>query len=238
MFEVYNTHGTKVADAVNPTLALRGKYTATIPAGSARDREVTIEVSDTDIPVFAIRPAANRPTYIRWPRVKPGDPTKWQLTITTNAFADDSLDGDPFGAVNTTAYNVTVYHFDRALPTNDNYGLQLFDATGRCTFQGNQKAAKVVAAAPFNFGRGSNISATAPSGRVYAAIANYGFLSVTETGSWGWRERHFREQVIVTGNTVDLQGGYPVFHLAVSSGPEKTRRHGLPGGFIIDVTGY
>jgi hypothetical protein len=237
MFEVYNTHGTKVADASNPTLALRGKYTATIPAGSARDREVTIEVSNTDIPVFAIRPANNRPTYIRWPRVKPGDPTKWLLTITTNSIADDGLDGDPFGPVDTTSYNVTVYHFDRALPTSDKYGLQLFDAQGRCTFQGNQKAAKVVAASGFDFGRGSMVSHTA-SGRILAVIANYGFLGVTETGPWGWRERHYREMVIVNGSYAELHGGYPVFHLALSSGPEKTRRHGLPGGFIIDVTGY
>lgn len=72
---------------------------------------------------------------------------------------------------NTLSANVTAYVFDEApAPAAGTFGMVLFDAAGKCTFNSNYPAARIVGLVTPNQSTHNYNALTPPSGRTYATV--------------------------------------------------------------------
>jgi len=231
--QIFNSTGQIVADVTSPTLALRNKYTMTIPAGTGLVRSSTmLEVPNTELPFFAIRPnSANRPTFILSNVPKVGTPTTRQIIVSTCEPMDFEDQNPPTVSSQQTSYTVTLYYFDRP-QVSGTYGLQLFDASGNCTFDSAGKFARVFAAGvgSYNLG-GSQIGAVAAN-----LTSRY---RIAQVGGVGWREGQYREYCTVNGSAAVLAARTMVGYVNLGGSPTAVDRiYGYEGGFVLPVTGY
>lgn len=227
-----------MADVTSPTYMFKNKYTITIPAGAGRVRAATIDVSECENPVFVARcTVTNRRFTIDW-RPKPGVPGTYQVRAITMHEVFDPEDGSAiqYDTINTAALTIEIFHFDWPVMSSAKSGLQLFDATGRCTFDSNLRPARVVRALLSGFGYDDW---TAPGGVRVGVLPFYNFnLSFRNNPFDGYYELWWREAFVFLGERVLT---HQLFcHNAitgVTSGPLYEKPHGTPGVLFIDLAG-
>lgn len=230
--QVFNTSGTVTVDDTSPTLAFKAKATANIPAGSGNIRLASVDFLNCDVPLFAFRPnSANR--IVRLVGIDTLTPTSRRVTVMTGRVWDE---GDTPPTVNSAALGVTIYHFDRPVPSASNYGLRIFDSAGNCTFDALQKPAIVKAhydpATMFG-------SWTLPVGRIGAAISSlYSHFYVVDELSQAW-ERLRGDFISVNANVHSyLSDALFSEQLVAGGGGDLSRPAGRQAMTLIDVTGY
>ena len=230
-FQVYNSHGTLVADVNDVTMGFRGKYLVTVPSGAGALRYVDIEVPNCDMPSFAFRPTSYGRNCFAEFTPKPGTPTTMQIRVWTGAETIVE-DGNPVyqEAINTASFQVWIYHFDR--PGNDgNYGLQLFNAAGEITFNSNYPPARVLKGFSTDdlTSYSPALPAIIPSNRSYIASLN--------RSPDGWIELWAREMFrFESMYQVRFQEMFYTFSTAISPTTAYERYTGIVGGIVIDVS--
>lgn len=239
-FQAFNTFGTLVADMTTPTLTLRNKITVTVPAGAGTIRFVDQLFTNCDIPVFAFRPnGANRNFFADVSTVV-GQPTQRSVRCWTAReviVSPDDSEPVSFDTNNTTSFTVTIYHFDRpATPGASGFGLQLFDELSRCTFDSNQKPARVLRSLSGAFGYDDF---TFPTSVAPAVIPSHNWLYETRNNPFdGWHEIWWRENWRFGGNRVESFDLFSHNFISLSGGPAISRPNGRSSGIFVDVLGY
>lgn len=175
--EVRNNSGSIQINDQNPTLALRSKQAGVT---SASLYSYTTHVfNNVDVPAFGLQCQS---TWVYIASMKRVGNT---VTVTVG------------GAI--TGRDYTIYHFDRPLPTSSNgFGLQVFDASGKCTFD-SHRSPGVIRAVAHQVGDtwATTITTPKPSDRAWCGIiANsldvYTDIDGGQIGpnEW-WREQMF-----------------------------------------------
>lgn len=235
--QVFNSQGTIVADVTSPTYMFRNKYTITVPAGAGRVRAAIIDVANCENPVFVARcTLTNRRFTIDW-RPKPGVPGTYEVrALALHEVFDEEDMALQYETVNTAALPVEVFHFDWPIMSAEKSGLQLFDGTGRCTFDSNLRPARVARALLSSFG---SDDWTAPSGVRVGVLPFYNYmLSFRNTAPNGYYELWWREAFVFLGERVLTRELF--CHNAitgVSPGTLYEKPHGTPGVLFIDLAG-
>lgn len=221
--EIISTYGTTQIDGKSPSLALRGKQTVTIPAGSSPI--VTFDVANCDIPVFAFRPTDSEKLFgLAQVYPTPGTPTSRRIVL--QQIKDNYFDGNP-----TAAMSIEVYHFDRPdFSAGGNFGFRVYDDLGRCTFNSNIKPALVVGVG----------YVAAASGRTRALVFAGNFRQTYVHTDSGIR---YDEEYVTAANITSTAAAFIDQHLVQyteTSGGSGNFNYvsGVPGGLVLDVTGY
>lgn len=212
--EIINDFGTVLINDTDPVLQLRNKYNVTATTGIPRYYDFT--VSGVNFPIIAIRCAqyAFMQSYVR---------SGSNLTVRIGVNA----------TVNT---DLTIYHFD--IPTAPNptgHGVQIFDASGNCTFDSSAKTAVIYAVNPPTGIWSGTI------GRIYAFAFHTSYnryLTLPDSGSTYYFEKYINAAK-VSGHTVDIDNNFLwSFGTEFGTDPGIDQTSGITGGFIIDVTSY
>lgn len=237
--QAFNTFGTLVADMTTPTLTLRNKITVTVPAGAGAIRFVDQLFTNCDIPVFAFRPNGVNRNFFADISAVVGQPTQRSVRCyTANEWFYDPESSDPatMAPNNSASFTVTIYHFDRpATPGSSGSGLQLFDELGRCTFDSNQKPARVLRSLSGAFGYDDF---TFPNSVAPAVIPSHNWLYQLDTNGFGTYELWYRENWRFGGNRVESFDLFLHNALLVSSAADLLRPNGRSSGIFVDVLNY
>lgn len=245
-FELINDHGSLLISADVPALQYKAKYSVTVPAGSAPNRYVEFTVTNCTAPVLFARPQ-DAAGDSRWFLLSYA-PKSGSMTVRAYLMGSGALGGSGTGSL-----ALTVYHFD--MPNESvggNFGMKLYDASAKCTFNSNEKLCLVVGDI-FDVPSDGDIYVDGgivfePGSRSFSAPA--GVLAAASMPGNFWREytnraagvnRSYQTVAKVQGQTVSI---WPQANTLVSDGPPQApydtedRYTGSPGGVIIDVAGY
>lgn len=123
--EVRNDSGAIQINEQNPTLSLRSKQSNTTPGSLYQFRTHTF--NDVDVPAFGLSCQSASVFIVSVKRVG----TTCTVQVGGNAVNHD----------------YTIYHFDRPQPVSSGFGIQVFDATGKCTFDSHRSPGVIRAVA-------------------------------------------------------------------------------------------
>lgn len=224
--EVRNNNGTIQINELNPTLALRGKQSNTTPAALYQYRTHTF--TGVDVPAFGLSCQSTAVFIVSFKRVG----STCTVQVGGNAVNRD----------------YTIYHFDRPQPTSGGYGLQVFDATGKCTFD-SQRSPGVIRAVvhPPGASWASSVATAKPNTRQWCGIIANSIDVFTEVdggqigpNEW-WREQAFYVTGVRTAPlTATVSAAQRLFDRATvnSQVSNLTDVRGEHAVMWVDVTGY
>lgn len=214
--EIINTWGTVLIDDKSPVISLRNKYTYT-PVGIF-DYTRTVVINDVVLPIFAIK--SSNWCYIV-STVRSGN----TVTITFGGYLD-------------TPSLITLYYFDVTTTTagSSGLGLQVFNSSGQCMFDSNQKNAIVVQDVT------ADTTFTGTSGREYAYGCYSGYHRIYQSQRTldYYDEERFVNACKMTGSNVQVDTDmlYYSDYNVPGSDMYLDQATGFTGGLILDVTGY
>lgn len=220
--EVINTSGTVLVNDIDPSLALKSK--SFITANSSGIASTTF--ASVEIPVIA-----------------------FSCAVETVCSATHSGTSVTANFVSGSSASITVYLFDRPVPTALGHGLQVFDTAGKCTFDSNQKYGRVVSTI-------SGESTYSGSGVYAAVVTNSRFIETITNVSYAmpggglsefiqkWDRQISQTGARVNGTSVtaDMRITNSFVNetpeLAFALPPEPSDINGPSKVLVIDVTGY
>lgn len=211
--EVRNDYGTFLITDRDPSLALRYKRTiSTDGTGYA-----TTTFSGVEIPIVAIRSSATVYAVTQHRSASSVTVTLWSQPANSS---------------------VELFVFDRPIETPGNFGLQVFDADGKCTFDSSRQYGRVVASNP-PVGDWIGVS-----GRTYAAaILSQRWLHEFEnTNQPGVFDHYYYSSAVRSIPNGMWTSPRYVYQVVPESHPARPdnyfRGNSQPLIVVLDVTGY